>query len=152
MEERILDILFCGAKGLFGQKFYDLVITERRLIVSRTTNKELRDETKELNEKLKEQGVGALKRMGSMMTGQAALERYTGMAPEDIAAKNPENYSVNNADISVLKLKEKRDSQDRYSQVFTIKWSSGSDKFIFKNLDIKQTKESLREIFGKKVK
>lgn len=152
MDEKILEVLFGGIKGIFGQKAYDLVITDQRLIIVRTTGKELREETKALNEKLKEQGVGALKRMGKMMSGLGAAERYNGVTPDEIASKSPENYSVKNSDISVLKLKEKRDSQDNFSQILSLKWTSGSDKFVFRNLNVKRTKDSLKEIFGKKVK
>ena len=66
-EENIVGIIQNVQSGLLGSKAYNLIVTDKGIIVAQLTNKMLKEEAKKTAQSSKEQGEGFLKRIGNQM-------------------------------------------------------------------------------------
>ncbi|MFH1722199.1 MAG: zinc ribbon domain-containing protein [Candidatus Altiarchaeota archaeon] len=132
-------------KGLFGQETFNLVFTQQRIIFAQLTSDMIKVEAKRKNDEAKAEGKGFLSRMASSaFSGYSLHERYPAMAPEDVLAETPGNFSLTPADISSYKVKgggtyyENDGTARSKPNELEIKSSQGKLKFQFDQGSVSQ--------------
>lgn len=156
MEEKILGIIPNTHTGMFGQKAFNLIITERRLIAAALKSDMIKQAAKEKSEESKEQGDGILKRMAkTAFVGVDLYKKYYQMSPETIVAENPENFSIEPS--MVKKISVKTGTFDQESNRSTpneirIKSTLGKHVFSFTSIQPKEARTLLSQTFGSVLK
>jgi hypothetical protein len=152
MNESIVGIISNVRTGLLGQKAYNLIITDKRLIAAVVTSKMLSDAAKQQAADSKARGEGLLKRMASTaFSGYHYHEKYFDMSPEDILSENTDNFSLEPSMIKKMSIKhghfnENQGKQDPHQ--LKIKANNGKFTFSFSSVNPKQAKEILSQAFG----
>ncbi|MDG6218370.1 MAG: hypothetical protein QCI00_02900 [Candidatus Thermoplasmatota archaeon] len=156
MDERIIGIIPNVSSGFFGQKSFNLIVTDKRLIVAIVTNKMLSEAIKQTREESKDTGDGVLKRMAKTASaGYTFHKKYFNMSPDKILAENTENFYLNQTMIKKIKvilgtyIPEKGISNPNELK---IKATNGKYKFLFSNMSTKEVKTLLSHPFGNLVK
>ncbi|RLF65099.1 MAG: hypothetical protein DRN33_00310 [Thermoplasmata archaeon] len=152
-EEQILGVIPNVKSGVFGQKMYNLVATDKGIIVAQLTSSMIKEESKRVSDELKEQGAGRLKRMGATMTAGINLyKRYFSMPVADIIAETNGNFSIDRNRVKSIKIRRDSSNEDINSHELIIKWSGGKSKFNFSDVSPKVVKDLLRQTFGDMVR
>jgi len=152
-EEQVLGVIPNVKSGVFGQKIYNLVATDKGIIVAQLTSSMIKEEAKRVTEELKEQGAGRLKRMSATMTAGINLyKRYFSMPVADIIAETNGNFSIGQNQVKSIKIKRNSSNEDINSHELTIKWSGGKSKFNFSDVSPKEAKALLIQTFGDMVR
>ncbi len=153
--EEIVGIIPNTHAGFLGQKAYNLIVTNQRLIVAELTSDMLKNEAKKAREESKEQGEGFLKRMAKTMTsGTSYYQKYFDMPVENILNENPNNYSISVNDIKKIRIKigmMYEDGKNNPNEI-RIKWNNGKETFRFSNIGAGEAKKILKKTFGNLVK
>ena len=153
-EEQVLGVIPNVKSGVLGQKTYNLVATNKGIIVAQLTSSMIKEEAKRVAEELKEQGADRLKRMGATMTAGINLyKRYFSMPVADIISETKGNFSIGQNQVKAIRIKTNNFSDKGKDQhELTIKWSGGKSKFNFSDISPKVVKDILRQTFGDIVK
>ena len=130
--EQVMEVIggITRVRGFLGasQKRFTLVVTDRRLVFAEFTNEKLKELTRAAKEHAREEGKGALGRLGAAMGVSAmAAEPYRTMAPEVALAENPENFALDRAD--VRKVRFKLGPGEAAAETMILKTGSGTYKF-----------------------
>jgi len=151
MDESIIGIISNVRTGLLGQKAYNLIVTDKRLIAAIVTSKMLSDAAKKQAAESKEKGEGLLKRMASTaFSGYHYHEKYFEMTPEDILSENTENFYLDPSMIKKISIKNGYfDEHQEKSNPHQLKIKSNNGKFVFSfsSVNPKQAKEFLSHAF-----
>jgi hypothetical protein len=152
MDESIVGIISNVRSGLLGQKTYNLIITDKRLIAAIVTSKMLSDAAKQQAADSKERGEGLLKRMASTaFSGYHYHEKYFDMSPDEILSENTDNFYLEPSMIKKISIKHGHynDHQGRHDpHQLKIKANNGKFAFSFSSVNPKQAKEILSHAFG----
>jgi len=152
MDESIVGIISNVRTGLLGQKAYNLIITDKRLIAAVVTSKMLSDAAKQQAAESKAKGEGLLKRMASTaFSGYHYHEKYFEMPPEEILAENSDNFYLEPSMIKKISIKQGyfNEHQERSNpHQLKIKANNGKYVFSFSSVNPKQAKEFLSQAFG----
>ncbi len=154
-EENILGIIPNVQSGLFGSNAYNLIITDKEIIVAQFTNKMLKEEAKKTHQAAKERGDGFLKRIGNQMTSRATFhQRYLSMSKDQIVNETEGNYAISEPEIKKIRIKTGQHYEDNKSTPHELKivWNSGKAKFSFNQMTASEAKKILQRLAGKKVK
>jgi hypothetical protein len=110
---------------------YNLVVTDRRLIIARLTQEMLNAAIAEAQAKAKAEGKGFFGIMGDQMAAQFQFARkYETMSPDAVLQETPGNTAIANAAISALDLKLYDDDNATYSEFrLIIKSGAGNNEF-----------------------
>lgn len=153
--EEVVGIIPNTHAGFLGQKAYNLIVTNHRLIVAELTKDMVKEEVKKVTTESKEQGDGILKRMAKTMTsGVNIYQKYYSMPVENILNENPGNYSIAANDVKKIRVKigmmydDGRNNPDE----IRIKWTKGKDSFKFSSVGAGEAKNILKKTFGDLVK
>jgi hypothetical protein len=154
-DEQIIGIIPNVNSGFLGQKAYNLIVTNYRMIVAELTKDMLKDAAKKATEESKEQGEGVFKRMAKTMTsGLNLYNKYYDMPIQNILNENPGNYSISINDTKKIKVKFGTIYEDGRStpNEIVIKWSNGKTSFRFTSIAHNEAKNILKKTFGSLVK
>ena len=156
MEESIIGIIPNTHSGMFGQKAYNLIVTDKRLIVAALKSAMIKEHIKKKSDESKEAGDGALKRWAkSAFSGYSYFQKYFDMKPEEILAENPENYFLDASMIKKISVKQGHIDQESNRSLpneIKIKSTQGKYKFTFTGITVKEVKGFLSQPFGGCVK
>lgn len=156
MDEKIIGIIPNVDSGFFGQKSFNLVVTNKRLIAAILTNKMLKETVKQTREESKDQGDGVLKRIArTAFSGYAYHKKYFDMSPEDILLENTENFYLDSTMIKKIKVRSGayNNEQGTYDpNILKIKSVNGKYKFLFSHMSTKEVKTLLSHPFGTLIK
>jgi len=111
---------------------YNIVITNRRMILSRLTQAMLNAAIAEAQAKAKAEGKGFFGIMGDQMAAQFQYaRRYESMAPDAVLKETPGNTAIENAAVSAIDLRLLSDDTNAaYSEfAMTIKSSAGKAEY-----------------------
>jgi hypothetical protein len=153
--ENILGIIPNVHGGLLGSKAYNLIVTDKEIIVAQLTNTMLKEEANKANQEAKERGDGFFKRMGNQMNSRATFhKRYLSMSKEQIMKETDGNYTISEPEIKKIRITSGQHFEDQKSTPHQLKivWTSGKAKFSFTEITVNQAKEMLQQLAGKKVK
>ncbi len=154
-EENVLGIIPNVQSGLFGAKAYNLIVTDKEIIIAQFTNKMLKEETKKTSQDSKERGEGFLKRIGNQMTSRATFhQRYLSMSKDQIVNETEGNYAISEPEIKKIRIKTGQHYENDKSTPNELKivWNSGKAKFSFNQMTAGEAKKILQALAGKKVK
>jgi hypothetical protein len=156
MEETIRGIIPNTHTGLFGQKAFSLILTDKRLIIAALTSDMIKQAAKEKAEESKEQGDGILKRMvKTAFAGVDLYKKYYEMPIESILSENPGNYYLEPSMVNKISVKQGHydDSSGRSTpNEIKIKSTQGKHVFTFASPSAKEAKALLSQTFGAVVK
>lgn len=153
--EEIVGIIPNTHAGFFGQKAYNLIVTNQRLIVAELTSDMLKKEAEKARQESKEQGDGFLKRWAKTATsGTSFYQRYFSMPIDSILNENPSNYSISVNDVKKIRIKigTMYDDGKKTPNEIRIKWSNGKENFRFSSISSNEVKSILKKTFGGLVK
>ncbi len=153
--EEIVGIIPNTNAGFLGQKAYNLVVTNNRLIVATLTSEMIKEEAKKAREQSKSQGAGFLKSWANTMTSSRNIhEKYYSMPVENILNENPNNYSISVNEVKKIRIKNYMNFSDekRRPNEIRIKWSNGKETFKFTSINSSDVKTILKKTFGNLVK
>lgn len=160
-DEPILLSVPVGFKeGIFIEKQYAMVITQKRIILAIITSKMVSEESKKASEEAKNQGKGMFARMAvSMSVGYTLSDKYYNMYVEDILSENRENFYINNGEIIKIEFKKSHTTYDmddnprEEAAKIIIKTGSKKIKLSLLNSSLEKTLYSkLQEIFIGRIK
>ncbi len=154
-EEKVVGIIPNTNAGFLGQKAYNLVVTNNRLIVAALTNEMRKEEVKKAREQSKANGEGFLKSWANTMSSSRNIhEKYYSMPVENILNQNPNNYSIQVNEVKKIRIKNYMNfSEDkRRPNEIKIKWNSGKETFKFTSTTPNDAKTILKKTFGNLVK
>lgn len=153
--EEIVGIIPNVQSGFLGQKAYNLIVTNNRLIVAELTNDMIKNEAKKVREDSKSQGEGFFKRMAKTMTsGTSYYQKYFSMPVENILNENPNNYNIFVNNVKKIRINNGYMHNDgkRIPNEIKIKWDNGKVSFKFTSIGSGEAKNILRKSFGNLVK
>jgi hypothetical protein len=152
MEESIVGIIPNVSTGLFGQKAYNLIVTDKRLIAAVMTSKMLSDAAKKQSEESKSRGEGFLKRMASTAFSHSHFhEKYFEMSPDEILSEHSENYYLDPSMIKKMSIKKgsNTDFEEKSNpHQLKIKSTKGKFTFSFSTITPKEVKNVLSSTFN----
>ncbi len=150
-DEKIIGIIPNTHTGLFGNKCYNLVVTDKRLIAAELTSQMIKDSAKKNADESKARGEGILKRMAStMFSGVNYHEKYFSMPVEQIISENPNNFVIEPKMVRKIKVSYKTidAEQNKYQNEIKIKWTGGKSVFRFNSISKKDAKNILANTFN----
>ncbi|MFP4050715.1 MAG: hypothetical protein ACLFVB_03115 [Thermoplasmata archaeon] len=150
--ERVTGVIPDMRTGMFGNKSYTLVITNKRMIFAEVSNELMNQE----REKAVSQSEGFMGRWkASVASGFTFHERYYDMHPDTILRESQDNFEIRPGQISSVKLKGSQygahQSGKSYNKML-IKWTGGKDKYNFQKVSIGEVKKALSPLLGTKVR
>jgi hypothetical protein len=152
MDEKIIGIIPNVSSGFFGQKSFNLIVTEKRLIAAIVTNKMLSEAVKQSREESKNQGDGVLKRMAkTAFSGYSFHKKYLDMSPDEILSENTENFYLDPTMIKKIKVRSGTYIQEQSTyqpNELRIKAINGKYKFSFSSISAKEAKTLLSHPFS----
>ena len=151
-EERVTGVIPDLRTGMFGNKSYSLVITDRRLIFAQVTNELLKQEREKV---VGNSGGGLMSKWKASMSSHFNFhERYYNMNPDSALQENPENYQISPEQIRSIKLNSSQawsnDGKQKPNKM-VIKWSGGKNKYNFNKVSTGEVKKTLRPLLGSKL-
>jgi hypothetical protein len=154
--EEIVGIIPNTQSGFLGQKAYNLIVTNHRLIVAELTNDMIKNEMKKVKEDSKKQGDGFFTRWTKTMTSGANsyYKKYFSMPVENILNENPNNYCIFINNIKKIRVHNgyMHNEGKRIPNEIKIKWDNGKESFRFTSIESVEAKNILRKTFGVLVK
>ena len=151
-EERVLGVIPNVKSGVFGQKGYNIVVTDTRIVIAQLTSGMIREEAKRIARESKEKGEGRLKRMAAtMMAGMNLHRRYLSMPVAGIIVETNGNFTIESNQIESIKIKADF-SDDKTGHELRKKWTGGKTTFHFSDIGPKDAKSLLKQTFGNLVK
>jgi len=133
---------------------YNLVVTDRRVIMAQLTQQMMNAAVAEAQAKAKAEGKGFFGVWANQLsaTFQYAVQ-YENMNPETIIAETPGNFALENSQIGVVDLSLKGESDDtsQYSE-FKLVIKSAGGKFEFRIAEDERYINILKAAYGAKVK
>lgn len=151
MDEKIIGIIPNVDAGFLGQKSFNLVVTDKRLIAAILTGKMISEAVKQTREESKNQGEGILKRMAkTAFSGYSYHQKYFNMSPDEILSENTENFYLDNTMIKKIKVMHGafNHQQNIYDpNILKIKAINKKYKFSFTSMSAKEAKNLLAHPF-----
>ncbi len=154
-EEKIIGIIPNVNGGLLGSKAFNLIVTDRGIIVAQLTNKMLKEEMNKTHQEAKDRGDGFLTRIGNQMNSRATFhQKYFSMNKDQIINETEGNYYISESEIKKIRMKSGQVYEEEKSTPNQLKivWSSGKAKFSFNQITTTEAKKILQQTVGKKVK
>ncbi len=154
-DEKIIGIIPNTHTGIFGNKCYNLVVTDKRLIAAELTSQMIKDAAKKNSEESKARGEGLLKRMAStMFSGTNYYDKYFSIPIEQIISENPGNFVIEPHMVRKIKVSYRAidAEQNKYQNELKIKWTGGKSVFRFNSISTKDAKNILANTFSSQVK
>ena len=154
-DEQIVGIIPGVHAGVFGQKAYNIIIFDDKIIIAQLTKAMMNEEVKKAAEESKNKGEGMMKRWASTMkVGFHLHERYFSMNSDQIMNETPGNIILMNDAIKSVRIKMGQTYQDGRHQPNTIKIDeiNGKLKYTFTMMTAKEAKDILLQSLGSKVK
>lgn len=154
--EKILGVIANAKKPkMLGASWdtYNLVVTERRMIMAQLTQKMMNAAIAEAQAKAKAEGKGFFGVWADQMSAMFRYAiRYETMAPDAVLAETPGNFALENSQIAVvdLSLKDNEDSSQYNEFKMVIKSAGG--KFEFRIAEDDRYINILKAAYGAKVK
>lgn len=152
--ERVTGVIPDLRTGTFGNKSYNLIITDRRLIFAQITNDLLKQE--------REKAVAGAPSGGFFSKWKASMgshynfhDRYFKMHPDDALRENPNNYELWPEQIRSVKLRSKQvwsNDGKQSPNKMVIKWTGGKIKYNFQRVNTNEVNRALQPLLGPKVK
>ncbi len=150
--ERITGVVPDLRTGMFGNKSFSLVITDRRLIFAQITNELLKQEREKA---VNDNGGGFMSKWKASMGSHYNFhERYFNMDPEAVLRENPNNYEIRPEQIHSVKLNSSRvwsNDGKQSPNKMVVKWSRGKNKYDFQRVNTNEVKKALQPLLGAKV-
>ncbi len=155
-QEEIVGIIPNTQAGFLGQKAYNLVVTNQRLVVAELTNDMIKNHLNKVKEESKKQGDGFFKRWAKTMTsgGNSYYQKYFSMPIENILNETPNNYSIFVNNVKKIRVKNGTTDTDgkRIPNEVKIKWNNGKVSFRFTSISSTDAKNILKKTFGNLVR
>jgi len=154
-DETIVGIIPNTHAGFFGNKCYNLVVTNKRLIVTELTSEMIKSEAKKVAEESKQREEGIFKRFASTaFAGTKYYTRYQSMPINQIISENPNNFVIEPQMVKKIRVNFRYvdAEQTRSENEIRIKWSGGKSIFKFNSIGTKEAKNILEVAFPSKVK
>ena len=152
MDESIQGIIPNTQSCMLGQKAFNLIITDKRLIVATLTSDMIKQEAKRQAEESKAQGEGIFKRMAKTATaGTSLYKKYFDMTAEQILAEHADNYAIDPSMVKKIKVKQgyfKEHQSKRTPNELKIKTTDGKKVFRFSHPTAKEAKNMISQTFG----
>lgn len=140
--------------GTFGQKAYNLVVTNYRLIFAEVTTELLNQEREKTAANTQNQGM--MSRWAAQMSSHSEFhKRYLSIPPQEILRESPNNYELRPQQINSIKLHGTQYSSydgKNPGNKMVIKSTLGKEKFRFHRMNTRQVKDLLRPLLGPKVR
>ncbi len=152
--ERITGIVPGLRTGMFGQRSYDMIVTNYRLIFAMRTNESIRREHEKSMAGTEDQGL-LTKWKTSIASAFNYHQRYYQMPPESILREGPDNYEIRPDQVNKVQVypgSRIEESGKHNSNTLKIKWSGGKSKFSFESVGANQVKNMLAPLLGPKVR
>jgi len=152
-KENILGVIRDLRTGFLGRNSYNLVLTDRRLIFAKYSSELMKQEREKAVEGAQDKGFFG-KWKASVSSGFNFHKRYYSMEPREILQENEDNYEIRPEEITSIKLRGRgfdSGADKREPNKMKIKWSGGKEKFNFDQESVKQVKEIMRPVLGKKL-
>lgn len=154
-DEKIVGIIPNTHTGFFGNKCYNLIVTDKRLVVAELTSAMIKESSKKASEESKARGEGILKRMaGTAFSGVNYYDKYFSMPMDQIISENPNNFIIDPSMVNKIRLSSRYIDADqtRFENEIKIKWSGGKTVFKFNSISKTEAKNILENTFPSKVK
>jgi len=140
--------------GAFGQKNFNLVVTNYRLIFAEVTTQLLAQEREKTAANTQNQGM--MSRWAAQMTSHSDFhKRYLSIPPQEILRESPNNYELRPHQINSIKIHGTQygsyDGKNPGNKM-TIKSTFGKYKFRFTRMNASQVRDMLRPLLGSKVR
>lgn len=150
--ERVTGVVPDLRTGMFGNKSYTLIVTDRRLIFAQITNELMKQEREKA---VNNTGGGLMSKWKASMGSHYNFhERYFRMHPEDALRENSNNYEIRPEQIQSVKLRSKQvwsnDGKQSPNKMI-IKWSGGKNKYNFQRVNTGEVKQAIQPLLGPKV-
>lgn len=140
--------------GIFGQRTYDMIVTNYRLIFARPSKETVNQEHEKAMAGV--QGEGLLTRWKtSIASGFNYHQRYYQMPPEAILREGPDNFEIRPEQVTKIRVYPGQfidDYSNRTSHTMKIKWSGGKIKYSFDQTEPSQIVNLLKPMLGNRVK
>ncbi len=140
--------------GTFGQKTFNLVVTNYRLIFAEVTSELLNQEREKTAANNQNQGM--MSRWAAQMSSHTEFhKRYFSIIPQDILRESPNNYELRPHQIDSVKIHGTQygsyDGKNPGNKM-VIKSTFGKEKFRFQRMNTRQVKDILVPLLGNKVR
>ncbi len=152
--ERIVGIVPNLTTGMFGQRSYDMIVTNYRLIFAMRTKETIRQEHEKAMAGTQNQGL-LTKWKTSIAAGFNYQQRYYQMPPEAILREVPDNYEIRPEQVNKVRVIAGHWNEDygkHDSNKLKIKWSGGKNKFSFESMNSNQVRDMLTPLLGGRVR
>lgn len=137
-----------GLLGMRKQNF-TIIITAHRLIFACQTNEMMRANVQRSREEARQQGTGFFGRWGAQL-GANSGEHYLGIPARQILAEHPENWFLYNNQVNTARVKQNNVNDDEVTTyAIELKAASGKYQFNFQSLDVRRTRQILKQALGK---
>ncbi|MFW6176485.1 MAG: hypothetical protein ACOC40_02170 [Thermoplasmatota archaeon] len=140
--------------GMFGNKSYNLVVTNQRLIFAEFNNELMKKDREKAMANAQNSGFfGKMK--ASIGSSFSFHERYYNMDPETILRESPNNFEMRPEQIQSIKLRSSQygaEHSGKNINKMKIKWAGGKDKYNFQRVSTGEVKKTLNPLIGSKVR
>ncbi len=151
--ERVVGaILVRKSKSLGRWDSYAAVLTTRRMIFAQITKDMMKRAAEEAKQRAKAEGKGFLGQWSAQLGATLGyVQRYLSMEPSAILSETPGNFYIENSAIREIKLKEKNGGPETQPE-FEMEISSSSGRFVFTLDKNKDNVNTLKQVYGDRVK
>ncbi len=150
--EKVTGVIPDLRTGMFGNKSYSLVVTDRRLIFAEITNELLKQEREKA---VSDSGGGFMSKWKASMGSHYSFhERYYDMDPDDTLKENQNNFEIRPDQIRSVKLRSSNAWSNDGKQSpnkMVVKWTGGKNKYNFQRVNTNEVKKALHPLLGPKV-
>lgn len=154
IKEKVTGVIPALSTGWFGRHSYSLIVTNRRIILAKFSNKLMKEEREKVISE--SNGEGFLDRWkASVSSGFGFHERYHEMDPEEILEEDKDNYEFSPEQVRSIKIKSGNWDPEyghNASNEMIIDWSEGREKFKFDRTNPKDVKNILKPLLGSKIR
>jgi len=149
--ESIVGIIPNAHAGMMGNKCYNVVVTNYRLIMAQLTKQMIMDEAKRVKEQARAEGKGRLSTFAATATcGTTIFQKYFQMDPESILIENGGNYFIDLRSIKSWKVKQGYHDEERANpNELKIKWNDGKITLKFNGISANEAKNMLSSVLGR---
>jgi hypothetical protein len=140
-------------KGLFGAESFAVVLTNHRLIFAMVTSQMLQDAAAEAKQQARQQGKGFLSQWGAVMSsGFRFAQRYLQMQPNAILAEHGENFYFLHDQVQQVRLKDSDPDEPNDREQVEFHTTGGKHRFIITYGSLKDIREALKPLYGKRIR
>jgi hypothetical protein len=146
--EQIVGVIPNAKAGMMGNKCFNVVVTNYRVIMAQLTSQMIKEEAARITEQARAEGKGRLGTFMSTATcGTSIYQRYFNMDPEKILTENPGNYFIDLRSIATVKVRAGRwDEENRNPNELRMKWNGGKLNLKFNDISAGEAKRMLSTV------